>query len=84
MNKDHHNEHSIFVNFHDAASGDHYFQNGVSQITFGPDQYSWHADGANGYAKPDGPALNSTEAGGKGVEYVLPRASVVVLRGTVR
>jgi len=84
VNKDHHNEHSIFVNFHDAASGDHYFQNGVSQITFGPDQYSWHADGANGYAKPDGPALNSTEAGGKGVEYVLPRASVVVLRGTVR
>lgn len=40
--------------------------------------------GENGYANPDGPAVSSNQSGGKGVEYVLPKASVTVLRGLVQ
>jgi hypothetical protein len=40
--------------------------------------------GANGFADPDGPAVISTQPGGKGVQYTLPTASVTVLRGKVK
>jgi hypothetical protein len=83
VNKDQSNSHSVYVSFEDAGTGAHYFQNTVTKITFGPDEYFWHVDGANGYAKPDGPAANSTESGGKGTQYVLPAASVTVLRATI-
>jgi len=84
VNKDQHNDHPVYVIFADQAGGNHYFQNSVAQVSFGADEYLWHAAGAQGYAKPDGPAVTSTEGGGRGVEYILPRASVTVLRGTVR
>jgi hypothetical protein len=37
-----------------------------------------------GYANPDGPAVPSVQSVGKGVEYVLPKASLTVLKGAVQ
>ncbi len=84
VNKDQHNSHSVFVKFHDAGSGSHYFENTVTQISFGDEEYLWRPNGANGYALPDGPAEVSTQAGGRGREYALPSASITVLRGAIQ
>jgi hypothetical protein len=83
VNKDQHSQHPVSVAFHDQA-GSHYFQDGLTQISFGADEYLWHAAGANGYATPDGPTVTSTESGGQGTLYVLPKSSVTVLRGRVQ
>jgi len=85
VNKDQNNPHTVQVKFHDAAAGEnHYFSGKVKQISFGSDDYVWHAMGKDGYADPDGPAERSDQPGGKGTEYTLPAASVTVLRGAVR
>ncbi|HVO61249.1 MAG TPA: discoidin domain-containing protein [Terriglobales bacterium] len=85
VNKDETSPHSVTVRFHDAyRNSNHYFAGAVTQVSFGADNYTWHVDGANGYANPDGPAVTSTQAGGKGEEYLLPRASVTVFRGAVQ
>jgi hypothetical protein len=85
VNKDQSSPHSVVVEFHDSSRpSNRYFQGSVKQVSFGADNYVWHAKGQNGYANPDGPAVTSEETGGKGVEYILPKASVTVLRGTVQ
>jgi hypothetical protein len=85
VNKDQLNSHSVVVEFHDSSKhSNHYFQGTVRQVSFGADNYVWNANGQNGYANPDGPAVSSDQGGGKGVEYVLPKASVTVLKAMVR
>jgi hypothetical protein len=85
VNKDQSSAHSVTVNFHDSSTQKHrYFQDDVTQISFGADNYKWHPDGPNGYANPDGPAITSTQSGGKGTPYTLPKASITVLRGTLQ
>src|SRR5271165_908005 len=85
VNKDEENPHSVVVEFHNSSNhSNHYFQGTVKQVSFGADNYVWHAKGQNGYANPDGPAVSSNQSGGKGVEYALPKASVTVLRGLVQ
>ena len=85
VNRDRSNPHSVQVDFHNAKnSSDHYFDGDVTQVSFGADNYVWHAHGQNGSADPDGPAVTSTQPGGKDAEYTLPAASVTVLRGKVR
>jgi hypothetical protein len=85
VNKDQLNPHSVVVEFHDSSRrSNHYFHGTVRQVSFGADNYVWHAEGQNGYARPDGPAVISDQSGGKGVEYTLPNASVTVLRGDVQ
>jgi len=85
VNKDRVNPHTVSVDFHDSSTNKrHYFQGSVTQVSFGSDNYRWHADGQNGYASPDGPAVTSTQAAGKDEQYTLPRASITVLRGRVQ
>ena len=85
VNKDPKNPRTVRVAFHDRQSNrDLAFEGGVSMATFGADRYVWHPKGADGYADPDGPIARTTEAGGAQAQYVLPRASVTVLRGTIR
>jgi hypothetical protein len=85
VNKDQANPHTVVVEFHDSTKhSDHYFRGTVRQVSFGEDNYVWHAKGQNGYARPDGPAVISDQSGGKGVEYTLPKASITVLRGAVQ
>jgi hypothetical protein len=75
----------VVVEFHDSSKhSNHYFRGAVRQVSFGADNYVWHANGQNGYADPDGPAVGSDQSGGKGVEYTLPKASITVLRGMVK
>ena len=50
-------------------------------ITFGKAQYQWHPARKLGYADPDGPAVTSTVEGKDRAQYVLPAASITVLRG---
>ena len=85
VNKDQSTHQLVYISFHNAAdNSDHFFDGNVHQLTFGADNYTWHAEGANGFASPDGPAVSSTESGGEGTRYLLPRASITVLRGRVK
>ena len=83
VNKDPDNDRSVRVTFADAeANRLRHFDGMVDRITFGPEEYQWHADGSgHGHADPDGPAAKATVSGGVGVSYLLPKASIVVLRG---
>ncbi|HYA24736.1 MAG TPA: discoidin domain-containing protein [Terriglobales bacterium] len=85
VNKDQFTPHSLTVDFHNSANNsDHYFQGTVTQVSFGSDNYVWHANGQKGYANPDGPAVTSPQPGGKGTQYTLPASSITVLKGTVQ
>ncbi len=84
VNKDALNSHPVRILFHDAQlNRDRTFQGEVRVASFGKDNYAWHPNAANGYAQPDGPIANSIKRGGPGGTYVLPRASVTVIRGKI-
>ncbi|MGA8152542.1 MAG: discoidin domain-containing protein [Terriglobales bacterium] len=85
VNKDRVNPRSVQIDFHDSLiNSDQHFHGDVTQVSWGADNYAWHAMGENSYADPDGPAVTSTQPGGKGVLYTLPAASITVLRGRAR
>ncbi|MGB7438051.1 MAG: discoidin domain-containing protein [Candidatus Acidiferrum sp.] len=82
INKDRENDHQVSLTFADQATKhNRYFDGSVERITFGPAEYQWHAEGNAGHADPDGPATKTTVQGGPAAQYVLPKASIVVLRG---
>lgn len=84
VNKDREKSYGIKAVFHDSATAhDRSFAGAVDMITFGAAQYQWHADGANGYAEPDGPAARMKVKAGPETEFVLPKASVTVIRGRI-
>jgi hypothetical protein len=58
-----------------------HFAGPVTVTSFGADNYAWHPNGDDGTAAPDGPAVVRAQSGGAGARYVLPRASVTVVRG---
>ncbi len=85
VNKDYDHAHPVRVMFHDAdGNRDRHFDGTVTMITFGRDQYQWRAGRKKGYADPDGPPKTSTLQGGENGQYVLPAASVTVLRGRLQ
>ncbi|HXN09475.1 MAG TPA: hypothetical protein VN860_07405, partial [Candidatus Acidoferrales bacterium] len=84
VNKDRFAAHNITITFRDGAYKNHYFQGSVLESTFGKLQYAWHPSGPNGFANPDGPAVSGAQPGGKATIYMLPPASITVLRGSVR
>jgi hypothetical protein len=59
---------------------DRYFSAQVDRITFGAEEYQWHPEGRGGHADPDGPPTKTTVSGGADARYVLPKASITVLR----
>jgi hypothetical protein len=92
VNKDHDNDHSVKVTFADSGGKRRFFAGPVARVVFGAAEYQWHPDpGApeggrrraqSGHADPDGPPSKSTvTAGGAETQYLLPKASIVVLRG---
>jgi hypothetical protein len=82
VNKDRENDHAVKLVFADSGSkSDRFFSGSVDRIIFGPAEYQWHADGANGHADPDGPATKSTVSSGADHVFQLPKASIIVLRG---
>jgi F5/8 type C domain len=82
VNKDQQNSHSIRINFQDGDAA-HHFAGSVDMITFGSEQYQWHPSPTGGSADPDGPTARSKITAAAQTTYTLPKASVVILRGSV-
>ncbi len=86
VNKDQNNAYTVKVSFNDGAGGARKtFKGPVSVTTFGSDQYQWHPGGEfGGHADPDTPPVHSTiDRATEATEYVLPIASMTVLRGNI-
>jgi F5/8 type C domain len=85
VNRDETNPHSVRVTFEDSATKRRGFFSGpVTVVTFGSEQYEWKNDGMNSHADPDNPPVGSVvEADGQ-TNFVLPKASITVLRGKVK
>jgi hypothetical protein len=82
INKDHDHPHQVRIVFHDADNKvDTSFAGAVAMVTFGKEQYQWHAARKKGHADPDGPAVTSKLLGSESTLYKLPAASLTVLRG---
>jgi len=82
INKDREKSHAVRIAFHDAdGRNDRFLSGSVDLVSFGAAQYVWHAAGANGYADPDGPPVRTMVTGGAKTEYLLPKASITVVRG---
>lgn len=84
INKDHDHAHAVQIKFHTKTGvQDSFFSGPVDVITFGKEQYQWHAGRKQGHADPDGPPKRSTLSGSNETQYKLPPASLTVLRGKV-
>ncbi len=83
VNRDQTNPHAVNAVFDGGAGGNGYFSGPVTVVTFGSEQYRWHAAGPDSYPDPDGPPARSTAPGGPKASFALPPASLTVLRGKV-
>jgi hypothetical protein len=82
INKDASNAHDVQIEFAGAhEKPPRHFAGPVTKVTFGAEQYVWHADGPQSHADPDGPAVTSTTSAKPGDGFLLPKASITVLRG---
>jgi hypothetical protein len=80
VNRDQSNDHAVKVVFNQGSAAEH-FAGQVDRITFGSNEYVWHAEGDRGHADPDGPPSRSQVSGGADAVYQIPKASITVLRG---
>jgi hypothetical protein len=83
VNRDQSNDHTIKVAFNAGTQHQKYFSGQVDRITFGSNEYQWHQEATGGHADPDGPPVKSTVNGGADAQYVIPKASITILRGRV-
>jgi hypothetical protein len=85
VNKDSANPHEATIQFaSDDGNTLRQFSGTISRTTFGAEQYVWHPDGAKSHADPDGPAAVSAMDAKAGTRFMLPRASITVLRGRIQ
>jgi hypothetical protein len=82
VNRDENNSHVIRVKF-SGGHQDGSFDGEVNLATFGSEQYVWINDGPNSHADPDGPLVARTVAANSQSTFILPKASITVLRGKV-
>jgi len=83
VNRDENNPHRVRVAFENSGRPNQAFVGPITLVTFGSEQYVWVNDGLNSHADPDGPPAASIVAGSRDTEFVLPKASVTVLRGQI-
>jgi hypothetical protein len=84
INKDRDKAQTVRIIFRDSkVKKDRFFKGPVDLISFGAEQYEWHPNGAKGYADPDGPPAKTTVTGNAETGYVLPKASITVIRGKI-
>lgn len=82
INRDENNPHMARVIFTDTKTKhDLGFEGPVTVVTFGSEQYVWINDGLNSHADPDGPPVSRTIDANPQTTFLLPKASVNVLRG---
>ena len=85
VNRDESSPHTVRVVLEDSLNKRKAsFSSPVSVITFGSEQYVWKNDGPNSHADPGGPPVATTVHGGPQATFILPKASVTVLRGRVQ
>jgi hypothetical protein len=82
VNRDENSPHTIRVVF-GGGRRDTSFDGEVRLATFGAEQYVWINDGPDSHADPDGPVAARTVVTNSQTTFVLPKASVTVLRGKV-
>ena len=83
INKDHDHPHSVRVQFNGEGKPT-FYAGTVDLITFGKNQYQWHANRKKGYADPNNPPAKSKVNASEATKYELPAASLTILRGRVR
>ena len=82
INKDQNNARTVQLVFEDSETGRvSHFVGKVHRVAFGSKQYVWHSMGPDSHAKPDDPPVRETVPGGPTARYMLPKASITVLRG---
>jgi hypothetical protein len=85
INKDQENAHTLQIAFADDSRHlNEEFSGPVSLKTFGSAQYTWHPLLNGGTADPDGPIAVSSVAASPGSSFILPAASITVLRGNIK
>jgi hypothetical protein len=85
VNKDSANAHGVKIQFAgENLNPSRQFTGKVSVTTFGAEQYVWHPDGIKSHADPDGPPAESSLEAKPEMQFSLPRASLVVIRGKIR
>ena len=84
VNRDQSNAHAVRPMFQMQDGAAAKFNGPVRMVTFGSEQYTWHSDGPNSHPQPDGPPVVSTVTAGGEAKFILPKASVTVLRGKIR
>jgi hypothetical protein len=80
INKDQLNAHTVHLQF-SGGSAERYMSGPVQSVTFGSEQYQWHPSETGGNADPDGPAARSSISARSDTGYMLPKASMTVIRG---
>ena len=84
VNRDEIHPHTVRVQFEDSKSNQtELFSGPVSFVTFGSEQYVWIDDGPDSHADPDHPPVATTVVAGSHTTFILPKASITVLRGKV-
>jgi hypothetical protein len=84
VNKDQENAYTATIAFDDAEKRTSaMFAGPVSMTTFGKAQYAWHPEVNGGTADPDGPAARSSVNAELRTKFILPAASVTVIRGSI-
>jgi hypothetical protein len=85
VNKDQENGHAVTLEFDDGRAGKpRHFSGKVAVTTFGKAQYQWHPTPEGGKADPDGPPVHESVSAAQGAPFLLPAASITVLRGELR
>ena len=83
INKDQSNPHRVNIAF-DAGSGvQHSFAGPVTITTFGSEQYVWRSMGPQSHPDPNLPPVSKTVQPAAGNSFILPKASLNVLRGKI-
>ena len=84
VNRDQNSPHTVTIVFENSNSKRNAsFAGLVTQVTFGSGQYAWINDGKNSHADPDHPPVSTTVEASSYGTFILPKASVNVLRGKV-
>ncbi|HEX5410796.1 MAG TPA: discoidin domain-containing protein [Terriglobia bacterium] len=84
VNRDQHNARQVRLAFENrSAQKESGFSGEVRMVTFGTEQFQWHADGSNSHADPGGPPRESTLQAEGTTLFTLPKASLTILRGKV-
>jgi hypothetical protein len=82
VNRDATHEHRVRLVFEDAANKHNVsFMGKVDVVTFGAEQYVWIDNGPMSHADPDHAPVGTTLNVGGDTVFVLPKASITVLRG---